>query len=74
MWNELTFRLVHNTLVVVGGVAPANWFYIRVWEIRQFAANIKQITVTCKVRFGVGSTGIGALSQSTMTTLKANPF
>ena len=61
-------------LTVVGGVAPADWFYIRVWQISQFAANVKQITITCKVRYGVGSSGAGALSQSTVSTLKAYPY
>ena len=57
-----------------GGAAPSGWYYIRVWQIAQFATNVKQITVTCKVAFGVGASGIGALAQSTVITLKSNPF
>src|SRR5712692_11179702 len=63
-----------NPLTVSGGVAPANWYYIRVWQISTPSSNLKQITVTAKVRSGVGSTGTGALPQSTLVTLKTNPF
>src|SRR6266851_1412839 len=52
-----------NPLTVSGGVAPANWYYIRVWQISTPSSNLKQITVTAKVRSGVGSTGTGALPQ-----------
>lgn len=59
-----------------GGAAPSNWYYIRVWQISTPAgtSNLKQITVTAKVRFGVGSRGVGAPPQSTVTMLKTNPF
>ncbi len=59
-----------------GGAAPAGWYYIRVWQISKPAGttNLKQITVTCKVAYGVGSSGIGALSQSTLSTQKAYLF
>jgi type II secretory pathway pseudopilin PulG len=61
--------------VGTNGCVQANWYYIRVWQISQFAANVKQITVTCKVRYGVGSgNGVGALAQATVSTLKANSF
>src|SRR5713226_6505184 len=63
-----------NPLTAAGGVAPANWYYIRVWQISTPSSNLKQITVTAKVRSGVGSTGTGALPQSTLVTLKTNPF
>ena len=54
----------------------ANYYYIRVWQISLPAGtvNLKQITVTSRVRFGVGSRGFGALPESTISTLKANPF
>lgn len=59
-----------------GSTAPANWYYIRVWQISQPAGttNLKQITVTTTVRAGVGSSGIGALPKSTVSTLKSSPF
>src|SRR5712692_727720 len=65
-----------NPLAVAGGAAPATWYYIRVWQISTPAGttNLKQITVSAKVRSGVGSTGTGALPQSTVTSLKTNPF
>ena len=65
-----------NPLAVPAGGAPANWYYIRVWAISAPAgtANLKQISVTSKVRSGVGSTGTGALPQSTVVSLKTNPF
>lgn len=57
------------------GCVVANWFYIRVWEISQYATNVKQITVTCQVRFGVGGgTGAASLARATVATLKTNPF
>jgi prepilin-type N-terminal cleavage/methylation domain-containing protein len=53
--------------------STGNWFYVRVWQVSQFSTNLKQITVTAKVRRQVGAPA-GALPQSTLTTLKANPF
>ena len=52
--------------------AGANWQYIRVWQITQAAPNLIQITVLTQVRYGVGRTGL--LPQSTVTSLKSNPF
>src|SRR6266849_2009639 len=65
-----------NPLSIAGGAAPATWYYIRVWQISTPAGstNLKQITVSAKVRSGVGSTGTGALPQSTVTSLKTYPF
>jgi type II secretory pathway pseudopilin PulG len=66
-----------NPLSGAGGVAPANWYYMRVWRISvpTGATNLIQITVTTKVRTAVGGTGgVGALPQSTVTTLKSRPF
>jgi prepilin-type N-terminal cleavage/methylation domain-containing protein len=54
--------------------SSTNWYYIRVWQISTPAGttNLKQITVTCAVRNGIGNTGNGggALPQSTVTTFK----
>src|SRR6266852_739372 len=65
-----------NPLAVAGGAAPATWYYIRVWRISAPAgtSNLKQITVTSKVQAAVGSSGTGALPQSTVASLKTNPF
>jgi len=59
-----------------GGAAPANWKYIRVWQIASANATntVKQITVTVKVSGEVGGGGAGALPQSTLVSLKAYPF
>ena len=58
-----------------GGAAPANWFYIRVWKIETPAGtnNVKQITVSSKVRSTVGKPA-GALPQATFVSLKSFPF
>jgi hypothetical protein len=53
--------------------STGNWFYIRVWQISTYSTNLKQITVTAKVRRQVGAPS-GALPQSTLTTLKSSPF
>ena len=54
-----------------GTTAPSGWFYKRVWEITQPAANLKQITVTTTVSATIG----GALPpSSTLTCLKSFPF
>ena len=62
-----------NVLAYTGGAAPANWQYVRAWQISQFSANLKQITVTAKVKIQVGASQ-GSLPQSTLASLKANPF
>lgn len=53
--------------------APENWYYIRVWQISTppGTSSLKQITVSCGVRYGIGIGGNGVLSQSTVTTLKS---
>jgi hypothetical protein len=66
-----------NLLTFTGGTPPSNWFYIRVWQISIPDSvnypNLKQITVTAKVKNQVGAPQ-GALPQSTLTTLKSSPF
>ena len=59
-----------------GGAAPAGWYYIRVWQISNPAGtnNMKQITVTAKVAFNVGSSGSGLPTQATLTSLKTSPY
>lgn len=52
--------------------AGANWQYIRVWQITQLTATMKQISVTTQVRNGIG--GNGVLPRSTVTCLKSSPF
>lgn len=50
-------------------VPPANWYYMRVWQVKQQAANLKLITVTATIRSSVG-TAIKA--TSTVAALKTN--
>ena len=59
-----------------GGAAPANWYYIRVWQISTPAGSnlVKQITVSSKVRYSVGGAGAGALAQATLSSLKTSPY
>jgi len=62
---------VSGNLLPSGAGAPANWYYVRVWQITNPAANLKQISVTSTVRWGFGR----ALAPvSTVTVLKTFPF
>lgn len=63
-----------NLLASTGGVAPSNWFYIRVWQISipSGTTNLKQISVVTKLGTDVGPQG--ALPQSTVVLLKTSPF
>ncbi len=58
---------------LLGGGAPAAWFYKRVWQISAPAgtANLKQITVTAVTAAAVG--GVQA-PGSTVSALKTSPF
>jgi hypothetical protein len=58
----------------VGGAAPADWYYKRVWKVEMVDptySKLKQITVTVTVKSSLG--GQRAVS-STVTALKAFPF
>jgi Tfp pilus assembly protein PilE len=68
------YLCVDGNPVGIGGCTAGNWFYIRVWQISQWAAGVKQITVTTKVRFGAIQSGAGAAPQSTLSSLKSSPF
>lgn len=63
-----------NLLTTPGGVAPATWYYMRLWQISSptGTTNLKQISVLTQTATDVGSKG--ALPQSTIVTLKSNPF
>jgi hypothetical protein len=48
---------------------PANWYYMRAWEITTPSANLKQITITSTIRVSVG----GAMkAKSTVVALKTD--
>lgn len=52
--------------------AGGNWDYVRVWQITQAGANMKQISVLTQVRYSVGRSGV--LPRSTISCLKSFPF
>jgi type II secretory pathway pseudopilin PulG len=54
-----------------GTVAPAGWFYRRVWQVTSPFANMKQVTVTTTVERGYP---VGRTPQATITALKTLPF
>jgi hypothetical protein len=61
-----------GTLVAgVGGAAPADWYYKRVWAVSSPATNLKQIVVTVTVK---SSLGAAKPVSSTVTALKTFPF
>ena len=55
-----------------GTTAPQDWFYKRVWQITSPSANLKQLTVTARVKTAVG--GFGIVPQSSISVLKTFPF
>jgi len=63
-------------MAVVGGAAPAGWYFKRVWEISAPAgtSNMKQLTVTAIVAFNAPTTGSGRTVQTTVTGMKTSPF
>lgn len=58
-----------------GSPAPANWYYMRVWQITVPAGttSMKQITVSAKARSAIGGLA-GQLPQAAVTALKSYPF
>ena len=60
--------------LAIGASAPANWFYIRAWQISTPAGttNLKQITVTTMVRSGINTQTTPP--QATVVSLKSSPF
>jgi hypothetical protein len=62
---------VNGNLLAAGGGAPANWYYVRVWQITSPSANLKQLSVTSTVRWGFGKQ---IAPISTVTVLKTFPF
>jgi prepilin-type N-terminal cleavage/methylation domain-containing protein len=60
-----------NLLDATGG-RPANWHYMRAWQITQLRNNLKQITVIARVNTAWG--GPGLVPQATVSVLKTSPF
>ena len=61
-----------NVLAAAGG-APANWFYMRAWQVTSPRANLKQVTVIAIVKVSALG-GPGRIPQSTVSALKTFPF
>lgn len=61
-----------NLLTSAGGVAPAGWFYIRVWQVSVPSANLEQISVLAQTKTDIGPQG--STPQSTIVALKSKPF
>ena len=64
---------VNGNLLAAAGGAPAGWYYIRVWQVTQPRANLKQITVVVRVN-ALAFGGPGLVPQSTVSVLKTSPF
>jgi hypothetical protein len=78
--NYVDYLDFNGNPLPIGASAPANWYYIRVWQISTPAGaptfgaigpTLKQITVTTKVRQGVAGPGAGGglAPQATMSSL-----
>jgi len=64
---------INGTLIPSSGTtAPTGWFYKRVWQISSPSANLKQLTVTARVKTAVG--GFGLVPQSSISVMKTFPF
>jgi hypothetical protein len=61
-----------SLLPAAGNTPPAGWMYMRLWQVSNPAANLKQIAVTAVVAVKIGA--IGNMPRSTVTTLKTFPF
>ena len=60
-----------NLMVAGGGGAPANWFYVRAWEIKPITATLKEVRVTTTVARSIGRQ---RRPSATLVTLKTFPF
>ena len=49
--------------------APADWYYMRVWQVSQQAGNLKLITVTATIKSSVGN---AIKATATVSALKTN--
>ena len=58
-----------NLLCPCTAAAPANWQYMRVWQVTTPSANLKQVTVTATVKSSVGK---AMAAQSTVSAYKTN--
>lgn len=61
----------NGNLLASGGGVPANWFYIRVWQVTLVQANLKQISVTATTATALGRQDP---PSAMVTALKSFPF
>jgi len=64
---------INGNTLPSGGAAPADWFYMRVWQVTSPRANLKQVTVVARVKASALG-GPGRVPQSTVSALKTFPF
>ena len=60
-----------GTLLGGGAAPPAGWFYERVWQVTQYSANVKQISVTVTTKWAFNRARV---PSSTVVALKASQF
>lgn len=61
----------NGNLLASGRGAPADWFYIRVWQVTLVQAHLKQISVTATTATALGRQDP---PSATVTALKSFPF
>lgn len=64
---------VNGNVLAAGGGAPANWYYMRVWQVTLPRANLKQVTVVARVKVSALG-GPGRIPESRVSALKTFPF
>lgn len=64
---------IRGNLLPPADEPPADWYYMRVWQVSSPRANLKQVTVTAIVRAAAAG-GVGGVPQSTVAALKSFPF
>src|SRR5690242_20467008 len=64
---------VNGNVLAAGGAAPANWYYMRAWEVTQVRPNLKRIRVISRVN-ALSLGGPGLIPQSVVSVLKTSPF
>ena len=64
---------IRGNLLPAADAPPADWYYMRVWQVTSPRANLKQVTVTAIVR-SASAGGVGRVPQSTVAALKTFPF
>jgi hypothetical protein len=64
---------INGNVLPAGNAPPANWFYVRAWQVTSPRANLKQVRVVSQVRVAALG-GSGRIPQSSVSALKTFPF